>query len=163
MKRRKNSGKEGSNQNDQLNLKSFLIKKKCQTRTSQSLNNSNRKENKNMHTNTGRYPRECSLKAEYLLTSYVSTSAMKPSGKAIAKETIAANSPSLDSSVEMSRILDSWTRWWMARSNRSRLSPLWSEEKKTIHDRHGIQRGSRLATYRFPCAPVHVSSAPQCR
>lgn len=78
-----------------------------------------------MHTNTGRRnPRECSLKAEYLLTSYVSTRAMKPSGKAIAKDTIAASSPSLDSSVEMSRILASWPRYCRASSSRSRLSPL---------------------------------------
>lgn len=77
-----------------------------------------------MHTNTGRRnPRECSLKAEYLLTSYVSTRAMKPSGKAIAKDTIAASSPSLDSSVEMSRILASWPRYCRASSSRSRLSP----------------------------------------
>lgn len=43
------------------------------------------------------------LKAKYLLTSYVSTKAMKPSGNAMAYETMAANSPSDDSSIETSK------------------------------------------------------------
>lgn len=43
------------------------------------------------------------LKAKYLLTSYVSTKAMKPSGNAMAYETMAANSPSEDSSIETSK------------------------------------------------------------
>lgn len=50
------------------------------------------------------------LEAKYLLTSYVSTRAMKPSGNAIANDTIAASSPSLDSSVDMSRTRDSESR-----------------------------------------------------
>lgn len=65
-------------------------------------------------------PREECLKAKYLLTSYVSTKAMKPSGKAIAKDTMAANSPSLDSSVEISRRADSSLRCAI---DSSRISP----------------------------------------
>lgn len=43
---------------------------------------------------------------KYLLTSYVSTKAMNPSGNAIANDTIAANSPSLDSSGDTSNRTD---------------------------------------------------------
>lgn len=39
---------------------------------------------------------------KYLLTSYVSTNAINPSGNAIANDTMAANSPSLDSSGDTS-------------------------------------------------------------
>ena len=55
-------------------------------------------------------PRELRLKAKYLLTSYVSTNAINPSGNAMAKETIAASSPSLDSSVDTLRIFDTAER-----------------------------------------------------
>lgn len=49
-------------------------------------------------------------KTKYLLTSYVSTKAMNPSGKAIANDTIAANSPSLDSSGETPNNTDNCRR-----------------------------------------------------
>lgn len=48
---------------------------------------------------------------------------MKPSGKAIAKETMAASSPSLDSSVETDRTCAKSLRWPIDSSRRSRESP----------------------------------------
>lgn len=59
------------------------------------------------------------LKAKYLLTSYVSTNAIKTSGNAIANDTIAASSPSLDSSVEMSNTPERLLRCFNAVSKRS--------------------------------------------
>lgn len=60
---------------------------------------------------------------KYLLTSYVSTKAINPSGNAIANETIAANSPSLDSSGDTSSSLDKCWRWLTANSSKLRTKP----------------------------------------
>lgn len=54
----------------------------------------------------------------------MSTKAINPSGNAIANETIAASSPSLDCSVDTSMISDNAVRWPIANSNRSRRAPV---------------------------------------
>lgn len=57
-------------------------------------------------------------KNKYLLTSYVSTKAINPSGNAIANDTIAASSPSLDSSSDTSSNPDNCLRYPTAKSSR---------------------------------------------
>lgn len=61
---------------------------------------------------------------KYLLTSYVSTNAINPSGNAIANETMAANSPSLASSGETSNNPDNCCRYDIASSSKFRTDPL---------------------------------------
>lgn len=63
------------------------------------------------------------LKAKYLFTSYVSTKAMKPSGNAMAYETMAANSPSEDSSVDTSNTDARDCRCLTACSSKSPITP----------------------------------------
>lgn len=53
----------------------------------------------------------------------MSTKAINPSGNAMAKETIAASSPSLDPSVDISRACAMAERWPMANSSKSREMP----------------------------------------
>lgn len=71
------------------------------------------------------------LKRKYLLTSYVSTNAINPSGNAIANDTIAANSPSFDSSGETSSNPDNCWRCAIADSSKFRTDPFcqWEWEK----------------------------------
>lgn len=67
-------------------------------------------------------------KWKYLLTSYVSTNAINPSGNAIANDTMAASSPSLDSSGDTfskrDNLGDNCCRYETADSNRFRTVPV---------------------------------------
>lgn len=69
-------------------------------------------------------------KRKYLLTSYVSTNAINPSGNAIANETMAASSPSFDSS-ETPKIFDNLSRYPIANSTKLRTKPL-NKQKKLL-------------------------------
>lgn len=62
-------------------------------------------------------------KWKYLLTSYVSTNAINPSGNAIANDTMAASSPSLDSSGDTSSNRDNGSRCPTAKSSRFFTTP----------------------------------------
>lgn len=71
-------------------------------------------------------------KRKYLLTSYVSTNAINPSGNAIANDTIAANSPSFDSSGETSNMPDNCCRYPIAISSKFRTEPLNKRERSSL-------------------------------
>lgn len=73
-----------------------------------------------------KHPRERnkSAQANNLLVSYVSHNTMKPFGKAIAKDIIAASSPSFASSALMFRTVESCCRRSTARSSRSATTPV---------------------------------------
>lgn len=63
-------------------------------------------------------------KRKYLLTSYVSTNAINPSGNAIANDTMAASSPSFASPGETSNNPDNCSRYPKAISSKFRTTPM---------------------------------------
>jgi len=69
-------------------------------------------------------PSQASTALGYLLTSYVSTRAMKPDGNAMANEIHAASSPSDASEVGRDKSGASFSRHWVHRSSISWRAPL---------------------------------------